>query len=105
MLSEDAVAQMGLKPHHFQLLHRILSGNCAVNHAWVFGSRALGTFKPSSDIDIALQGEGLTLNDVAQLLDQFEQSSLPFKVDLVVMHKINSTELIEHITQHGVPVF
>lgn len=105
MLSEDAVIQMGLKPKHFQLLYKILSGNSAVTHAWLFGSRALGTFKPSSDIDIAVQGEGLSLTDMAQLLDQFEQSSLPFKVDLVVMNKINSAELLGHIKQYGVVIF
>ncbi|MDE1338779.1 nucleotidyltransferase domain-containing protein [Vibrio aestuarianus] len=32
-----------------------------VERAWVFGSRALGTFKESSDIDIALSPSYLKL--------------------------------------------
>lgn len=105
MLNEQNIALMGLKPHHFKWVNTVLRDNSRVNHAWIFGSRALGTFKDSSDIDIALQGEQLTLDDIAQMQDQFEQSCLPFKVDFVVMHKIKSIELVEHIKQRGLLIF
>ncbi|MGR5414450.1 nucleotidyltransferase family protein [Vibrio astriarenae] len=46
---------------------------------WVFGSRAIGTFKDSSDIDLALDGANLSMTTIAQIQDQLEQSSLPYK--------------------------
>nr|WP_246203201.1 nucleotidyltransferase domain-containing protein [Vibrio aestuarianus] len=78
--------------------------NPLVERAWVFGSRALGTFKESSDIDIALEGQSLTLNEIAMMLDTLDQSSLPYKVDLLIKHKITSPELLTHIEQHGLQI-
>nr|WP_238336626.1 nucleotidyltransferase domain-containing protein [Vibrio sp. S12_S33] len=78
--------------------------NPLVERAWVFGSRALGTFKESSDIDIALEGKALTLNEIALMLDTLDQSSLPYKVDLLIKHKITSPELLAHIEQHGLRI-
>ncbi|MDE1223771.1 nucleotidyltransferase domain-containing protein [Vibrio aestuarianus] len=75
-----------------------------VERAWVFGSRALGTFKESSDIDIALEGQSLTLNEIAMMLDTLDQSSLPYKVDLLIKHKITSPELLTHIEQYGLQI-
>ncbi|MGR5431098.1 hypothetical protein ACPV56_14095 [Vibrio astriarenae] len=46
---------------------------------WVFGSRAIGTFKDSSNIDLALDGANLSMTTIAQIQDQLEQSSLPYK--------------------------
>ncbi len=44
-----------------------------------FGSRALGTFKDSSGIDIALEGDALTLDDMARMLERLKYSTLPFR--------------------------
>lgn len=50
----------------------------------VFGSRAAGSPKPWSDLDLALAGpDPLPLALVARLAEAFDESALPFKVDLV----------------------
>ena len=52
--------------------------------ASVFGSRARGTAKPWSDLDLALSGEApLPLSLLAALAEEFDESALPWKVDLV----------------------
>ncbi|AXY02094.1 nucleotidyltransferase domain-containing protein [Vibrio alfacsensis] len=93
---------IGLKTHQYQLIKDIVLNHDLVTRAWVFGSRALGTFKDNSDIDIALEGRDISLSVLAGLQDRLEQSSLPFTVDLVVKHKITSTELLAHIETHGI---
>nr|WP_254068223.1 nucleotidyltransferase domain-containing protein [Vibrio aestuarianus] len=85
-------------------MNDVILSNPLVERAWVFGSRALGTFKESSDIDIALEGQALTLNEIALMLDTLDQSSLPYKVDLLIKHKITSPELLAHIEQHGLQI-
>jgi len=51
---------------------------------WAFGSRAKWTAKEYSDLDIAIIGnEPLSLNVMAELMDAFQESDLPFKVDVV----------------------
>ena len=50
----------------------------------VFGSRAGGKPKPWSDLDLALAGEcPLPLALMADLAEAFDESALPWKVDLV----------------------
>lgn len=52
--------------------------------AWVFGSRAGGRPKPWSDLDLALDGGApLPLPLLAELAEAFDESPLPWKVDLV----------------------
>lgn len=52
--------------------------------AWAFGSRAGGQPKPWSDLDLALQGPApLPLSLLAELAEAFDESALPWKVDLV----------------------
>ncbi|NGZ14856.1 nucleotidyltransferase domain-containing protein [Vibrio aestuarianus] len=105
MVSKALVSiKIGLKLHQYQLLNDVILSNPLVERAWVFGSRALGTFKESSDIDIALEGQALTLNEIALMLDTLDQSSLPYKVDLLIKHKITSPELLAHIEQHGLQI-
>lgn len=49
---------------------------------YVFGSRAKGTGKPLSDLDLCVL-ENLPLSDRAKLDADFSESNLPFKVDIV----------------------
>ena len=50
----------------------------------VFGSRAHGTAKPFSDLDLAILGETpLSLSTLTELADAFTESDLRFKVDIV----------------------
>ncbi|WP_413111972.1 nucleotidyltransferase family protein [Thaumasiovibrio sp. DFM-14] len=98
----DKPASVGLKPHQYQLIEGIVLSHDLVTHAWIFGSRALGTYKDNSDIDIAIEGNDISLSVVAELIDSLEQSSLPFKVDLLVKHRITSRELLDHIETYGI---
>ena len=51
---------------------------------WVFGSRATGRARRYSDLDLAIDaGRRLTLDEAAVLHEAFEDSDLPYRVDLV----------------------
>lgn len=56
--------------------------------AFLFGSRADGSAKPFSDLDIALSaGESPVLGGLmARLSEAFEDSRIPFDVDLVDLY-------------------
>ena len=58
---------------------------------WVFGSRATGTARRWSDLDLAIDaGRPLTLDETAALREAFEESDLPYRVDLVDWHAIDA---------------
>jgi len=59
----------------------------------VFGSRARGPeggrAKPFSDLDLVLEGDApLPLSLLAALAEAFDESALPWKVDLVDRHAV-----------------
>jgi uncharacterized protein len=57
---------------------------------WAFGSRAKGTAKPYSDLDLVIDlGEIATLSLLAKLANDFEETTLPFKVDIVDWQSIS----------------
>ncbi|WP_240531903.1 nucleotidyltransferase family protein [Salinivibrio sp. YCSC6] len=93
--------EMGLKPHQYQLIHDFVFSYPKVRYAWVFGSRATGSFRDNSDIDILIEGDTLTLNDVAIIQDQLEQSTLPYTVDIVIKNQVQSSELIKRIKEEA----
>ena len=75
---------MDLKPEHHRILSDILACHLPEREVHVFGSRATGTAKPHSDIDLVIMGdEPLPVTTMRILRDAFDDSDLPFQVDLV----------------------
>jgi predicted nucleotidyltransferase len=69
-----------------------------------FGSRIRGTHAPYSDLDLAIDsGEPLELSTLAKLTDAFSDSQIPYKVDIVDVHRI-SEEFRSIIKQHLVTI-
>jgi uncharacterized protein len=88
-----------------------LSELLAILRQWVpdrvvlaFGSRVTGNAKKFSDLDLAILGnEPLSSNVLANLADAFDESALPFKVDIVDWNTTNES-FKKIIEQHAVPV-
>lgn len=71
---------------------------------WVFGSRATGTARRYSDLDLAIDaGRVLTLDEAAVLREVFEESDLPYKVDVVDWRTV-SDHFRELIAAQRVPL-
>ena len=68
----------------------------------LFGSRATGTNTASSDVDIALFGDRLTLTDQARLAVALEEIPMAQSVDLLLYDSIRDRTLQEHIRNHGI---
>ena len=53
-------------------------------HVFLFGSRAEGTGRKFSDVDIGIEGKKpVPSSKMVQIKDEFEESDLPFTVDVV----------------------
>jgi len=95
----------GLKPIQRDAIIAKLSANPKVERIVLFGSRAMGTFTTTSDIDLALFGSALTLSDQAALSEEMAELPIPQRVDILVHHRIESQALREHIRKHGIEWF
>ena len=83
-------------------IQTVLSSHSEIVSAKIFRSRAKGTHKRGSDIDIALELQPYsydTLLDIFQELDQ--ETLLPYFFDIVEVNHIENVKLKEHINRGG----
>jgi predicted nucleotidyltransferase len=92
----------GLKDKHRNAIIEILSSCSRVERVVLFGSRAMGTFTTTSDVDLALFGDELTLTDHANLAEAVDELSIAQQVDILLYKSIKNEKLLEHIKTHGV---
>ena len=80
-----------IHPNHLKIIRKILNKYLPKDvKVWVFGSRAKWTTKKSSDLDLALEGKGqINYQTIIQLQCDFEESDLPYKVDLIDISTIS----------------
>jgi type I restriction enzyme S subunit len=73
-----------VRPDHWRIVRDILRRHVPAHEVWAFGSRAGGRAKPYSDLDLAVIGDRpLPLEVSAALAEDFSESDLPWKVDIV----------------------
>ena len=91
----------GLSDMQISRILSVISSHPGVYQAILFGSRAMGTHRYGSDIDIALDGDDLTLEDLLRFHIVIDDLNLPFMVDLVHIQEITNSDLIDHIKRVG----
>jgi predicted nucleotidyltransferase len=72
------------------LIKNILQKHVPGAEIRVFGSRLAETVKKYSDLDLVIMGEKEVAPDImAKIKYDFEESDLPFRVDVLDWHKIS----------------
>ena len=99
---DNSTNRFGLTERDMQTFQKIFSAFPDVKEVQIFGSRAKGNYKNGSDIDLAIVNDDFNSNTLAKLAGEFEESSLPYKVDIVAMKYLKLHELIDHINRVGV---
>jgi type I restriction enzyme S subunit len=81
---EIKVPLVDVRPDHWAIVQGTLQKHVPQCEVWAFGSRAKWTAKPYSDLDLAvICDQPLSLAASAALADDFSESDLPWKVDIV----------------------
>lgn len=96
----------GLNQPDFNTLIEVICSVKEVNEIIIFGSRAKGTFRSGSDVDLALKGQQLSshlINHISYLLN--EETTMPYQFDVINYHSIYNTDLREHIDRVGKSLF
>ena len=92
----------GISAKTLSLIIEQLKGYPQIEKAIIFGSRAMGNYKPGSDIDLAITGKGINYKLLVKLGTVLnEELPIPYKIDLIHFDTIANPELTEHILQHG----
>jgi predicted nucleotidyltransferase len=78
--------------------------DCDRNEVYYFGSRARKNNRENSDLDILIHDDSpIAPEIVTMLVEDFEESNLPFKVDLVFRSRITN-EFFEKIKKDLVKI-
>ena len=94
-----------LKESDIELIQTVLSNYLEVDKVVIYGSRAKGTFKPVSDIDLTLLGEKLNLTIQYKIENDLDDLMLPYLFDISIFNQISNTDLVEHINRVGIVFF
>lgn len=97
--------KFGLKNEDLHNIVRNIAELNKVQQAILFGSRAKGNYEPGSDIDIALKGDGINLNDILDLTTRVDALDLPYKFDFVIYNRVNESLLKDHINRVGIEIY
>ena len=76
-----------------------------VEKAVLFGSRAKGTYKRGSDIDLSLVGKALDWRVVGKIYDALDDLLLPYRFSLIRFDENTDPEVAAHIARVGVSLF
>lgn len=91
----------GLTQRDMNTLVSILQKHNTIKDVVIFGSRAKGNYKTGSDIDLVIMNKDVSNTELIQLKNDFEESSLPYFVDVLNYHSIQTPDLINHISRVG----
>lgn len=80
---EKTWRESGIAPATVVKLQRLFDRTPGLERVLLFGSRAQGTFRNASDIDLAVDGPNMSRRDVARLRGEIEELELMYPVDLV----------------------
>jgi predicted nucleotidyltransferase len=71
----------------------------------LFGSRAMGNFKNTSDIDLCLKGFAVDYSTCSKLRSRLEELPMPYFFDIVNYNSLQNMELKDHIDEDGKEIY
>ena len=96
------MASLLLEQSYHNTVLEILRRHVPDKAVWAFGSRAGGKARKYSDLDLVIIGSEHIPNDIYnQLVEDFDESELPIRVDLLDWHRIDD-HFKPYILEHHV---
>jgi len=96
----------GLSEGDIKTITAVLKKFPTVEAAFLYGSRAMGTFRKGSDIDIALKGEQLSADTCSRIHFELEEETLlPYFFDITHYASLENQNLKDHIDRVGVVLY
>lgn len=91
----------GLSDVDIKNIQSIFGRHKNINKVILYGSRASGTHKPASDIDLTLVGNDIFLTQLNEIENQLDELNLPYKFDISIHNQIDNDDLLQHIKRVG----
>ena len=99
------MSKTGLNKVEIEAINGIFAKHTAIEKVLLYGSRAKGNFKPSSDIDLSIIGENVDLELLQTIEFELDDLLFPYKFDISIYEKINNQEFLNHIDRNGITFY
>ena len=93
--------KFGLSPKILHLIKKIFLKYPQITQVLIYGSRAKGSHKLSSDIDLTLKGHDISIEILLKVENELDDLFLPYKFDVSIYHQITDYDMLEHINRAG----
>ena len=98
--------QYGLSDKTLNTINSIFSKYQNIKQVVLYGSRAKGNYRNGSDIDLALKtGENFCFTDLLRVGNDFDDSDMPYFVDVSNYDHISNPDLKAHIDRVGKVIY
>jgi len=92
----------GLPDRTLETMHSIFCKYPGIRQVILYGSRANGKFKHGSDIDISIKTDNtFSRTELLRISGDFDDSDMPYFVDVSVYDKLSNQDLKAHIDRVG----
>ncbi|MEZ0484363.1 nucleotidyltransferase domain-containing protein [Fibrella aquatica] len=95
----------GLAESDVQQFSEVFRKYNEVKQVTLFGSRAMNTQRPGSDIDLALSTSNLPFARLLDIASQLDELEMFYSFDVVDMNRLTNKALIDHIERVGVVIY
>ena len=95
----------GMLDDELRLLQDVFAQSPNISKVVLYGSRAKGTNRPFSDVDITLMGDHVTDDDLTDVMYRLSESSLPYFCDVSIFRNLSNDALISHIKRVGQTIY
>ena len=92
----------GLSDQVIAKLKEVFKNFSLVKEVILYGSRAKGTYKKGSDIDLVIKGANIDIAYLGKIRNALDDLPLPYIIDLCVFDNIDNTSLLDHIKRVGI---
>jgi len=93
--------EFGLDVKTIEALKTVFANYSKIERVIIYGSRAKGTCKEGSDIDLTIVAPQLSLTDQLKIENEIDELMLPYKIDLSLFHLIDNPDVVKHINRVG----
>lgn len=94
--------KFGLKESTIAKINGVFSSVPEIEQVILYGSRAMGTYRNGSDIDLTIKGAAVTHSQLLRIENLLDDLLLPYTIDLSLLHQIDNKDLLDHIRRVGV---
>jgi predicted nucleotidyltransferase len=96
----------GLSQADIDAIKTAISSCPKVDQGLLFGSRAKGTYRNGSDVDLALKGRELSFRDISRISELLnEETSMPYRFDVLDYDRISEAKLKNHIDRNAISIY